>query len=42
MLKGKVVLGFDLVYCIGCKLVVVDVIGKVLVIEVIYLYKFVV
>lgn len=40
-MKGKVVLGVDLVFWIGCKLVVVDEIGKVLKIDVIYLYFFV-
>lgn len=33
-----VILGFDLGLCIGCKVVVVDVTGKVLVIDMIYLY----
>lgn len=40
-MKGKVVLVVDLVYRIGCKLFVVDDMGKVLYIDVIYLYLFV-
>lgn len=41
LLKGCVVLGFDFVYWMGCKLVVMDVNGKFLDKFVIYLYKLV-
>lgn len=37
-MKGKIVFGVDLVFWIGCKFVVLDEIGKVLKIDVIYLY----
>lgn len=35
----KIVFGLDLGICIGCKIVVVDVIGKLVVIDIIYLYE---